>query len=368
MAEHTGAKLINALRAPGRVASWNARTWTDVISLARRELMLGHLAAALEAGHITPPKRVQENLADALRDTFHNARRNRQEAERLLALLAPLGCPVIVLKGTAYTMAGIAAGQGRLSGDIDLLVPRDRLDVVEARLLADGWLMQKTDPYDMAYYRHWMHELPPMQHAERGTNLDLHHTIMPLTARLRPDAAALVASAVPLGDTGLIQLCPADQVLHSAVHLFYDGDLTGGLRNLHDLHRLISDFGTTSEFWQNLAERTTLHGLCRPMFYALRYVQEFFGTLDGLDPPAQPYKNGGARENVFYANPPIWPVLALMDILVTTRLKSVDAGPHSYRVRTSTLLLYIRAHWLKMPPRMLAKHLWTKWRRGKSEG
>jgi len=24
---------------------------------------------------------------------------------------------------------------------------------------------------------------------------------------------------------------------------------------------------------------------------------------------------------------------------------------------------YVRSHWLRMPPAMLARHLWTKWRR-----
>jgi hypothetical protein len=27
------------------------------------------------------------------------------------------------------------------------------------------------------------------------------------------------------------------------------------------------------------------------------------------------------------------------------------------------LIFYIRSHWLRMPPLMLARHLWTKWRK-----
>ena len=26
-------------------------------------------------------------------------------------------------------------------------------------------------------------------------------------------------------------------------------------------------------------------------------------------------------------------------------------------------VFYVRSHWLRMPPAMLARHLWTKWRK-----
>ena len=30
------------------------------------------------------------------------------------------------------------------------------------------------------------------------------------------------------------------------------------------------------------------------------------------------------------------------------------------------LAFYIRSHWLRMPPLMLARHLWVKWRKGQA--
>ena len=73
------------------------------------------------------------------------------------------------------------------------------LDAVEAALLAAGWEWVKPDPYDDAYYRRWMHELPPLIHRERDRMIDVHHTILPLTARPTPDAAALIADSVAAG-------------------------------------------------------------------------------------------------------------------------------------------------------------------------
>src|SRR3546814_19808051 len=115
-------------------------------------------------------------------------------------------------KGTAFAAAGLSAGVGRSIGDLDILVPRDRIDAVEAALLGAGWEWVKPDPYDDVYYRRWMHELPPLIHRERDRMIDLHHTILPLTARITPDAAALIADSVVLGH-GLRLLAPADTLV-----------------------------------------------------------------------------------------------------------------------------------------------------------
>ena len=51
-------------------------------------------------------------------------------------------------------------------------------------MLDAGWERVKAaDGYDDAYYRRWMHELPPLIHRDRDRMIDVHHTILPLTAR-----------------------------------------------------------------------------------------------------------------------------------------------------------------------------------------
>src|SRR5690606_29818819 len=124
-------------------------------------------------------------------------------------------------------------GVGRFSSDIDILVDRAELQLAEATLMAAGWEPMKIAAYDQRYYRDWMHELPPLRHGERGTVIDVHHTILPLTSRLKPDAARLVAAARPVD--GVIHVLDApDMLLHSAVHLFQDGEIRGYLRDLLD--------------------------------------------------------------------------------------------------------------------------------------
>lgn len=354
--------LARLLRAPETDQGHTPATWSAILRCARHEGLAGALAHRLrETGRWNDvPDQVRAILRNAEIDVAHGHTRATWRARGIGRLLRDVGCPLILLKGTAYVAAGRQAANGRSAGDLDILVPRSWLGAVEARLADAGWRIVATDPYDIAYYRQWMHELPPMVHETRGGELDVHHTILPLTHRLRPDAAALVAAAQPLPDSDWRVLCPADMVLHSAVHLFCDGEFTKGLRNLWDLHQLLMEFGRDRRFWDDLVTRARLHGLERPAAYALRYTQRLFhtrveaGALAALQ-PALP--DGAAR--------------ALMDALVLTTLASAGPDTPGPAARAARFLLYVRSHWLKMPPALLARHLWTKWRkrrRGNAKG
>ena len=110
-----------------------------------------------------------------------------------------------------------------------------------------------------------MHELPPLVHPERGTVVDLHHTILPPTSRLKPDPAKLWSAAQPLGTGPLHVLAPPDMVLHSAAHLFHDGDLRLSLRDLVDIADLLGQFERSErDFWPRLVSRAAELNLGRP--------------------------------------------------------------------------------------------------------
>jgi hypothetical protein len=304
--------------------------WIGLVTTARAEQLLGTLAYRLDG--LPLPEDVALLLADARASAENGRRTALWEAEMARRALAPLACPVVLLKGTAFVAAGLAAGRGRSIGDLDILVPRASLEAVEAALIAAGWEWVKPDPYDDDYYRRWMHELPPLIHRERDRMIDVHHTILPLTARIRPDAAALLAGAQPLGN-GLSVLSPNDMLVHAAAHLFADGDLAGGLRNLWDVHCLIEEHGV-----EGLEARAAHHGLSHEVARALRLSHRLFGT---------PVPVGKAR----------W-----ADALYLRRLLARDDWGRPIRPLTR-LAFYIRSHWLRMPPAMLARHLWAKWRR-----
>lgn len=324
--------LVAALCDPASVASLDAAGWTALISAARAEQLVGTLAHRL-AG-LPMPGAAARILDDARVSAEQGRLAALWEAEMARRALAPLGIPVILLKGTAFVAAGLAAGQGRHIGDLDILVPRERLDAAEAALLAAGWEWVKPDPYDDAYYRRWMHELPPLIHRDRDKMIDVHHTILPLTAAPTPDAAALVAGAVEIGG-GLSMLGREDVVIHAAAHLFADGELAGGLRNLWDIHCLIDEFETPG-YLDALRERAKRHELLPAVDRALRLSAWLYGE--------------GAA-------------LTATDRLFVRRLMGRD-GWGRQRRKAIEFAFYLRGHLLRMPPAMLVRHLWTKWRKG----
>ena len=269
----------------------------------------------------------------------------RFEVNRVLRALDATSTPLILLKGAAYLFGNLPPSAGRQVGDLDLMVPRESIDAVERRLIECGWASATLSDYDVQYYRKWMHEIPPLQHPMRETPVDIHHTIAPLTARYRPDARALASDAVALEDPRLRVLAPEDMILHSAVHLFND-EVGKPLRDLFDLHDLLGHFGARPGFWQSLLARARLHGLARPLHYALRHTHRLLGTrlpeevMRGADPPGR--LTGIAMDYLF------------------ERHFCAAAGPRPADVAAARWALYVRSHWLRMPPLMLARHLAIK--------
>jgi hypothetical protein len=178
----------------------------------------------------------------------------------------------------------------------------------------------------------------------------VHHAILPVTARLKPNSARLLAASRPIaGEDRLRVLCPADMVLHSATHLFYNEDLSHGLRDIADLDSLLRHFGGEPGFWEELPRRAVELDLARPLYYGLRYASHFLGT----PVPAQ------ARRGADVGQPP-GIARRLMDALYDRALCPVSPSDAGALTPLSRRALYVRAHWLRMPPLLLAWHLSVK--------
>ena len=324
----SAALLVQVLRDPAQAGRLDTDGWNRLLAAARAERLIGTLAFRLD--DVAVPDAVRLVLTDAKRDTAREAQQALWEADRAAEALRGLNVRPVLLKGTAYVAADLRAGQGRFIGDLDILVPRDAMPVVERALIAAGWEWVKEDPYDDAYYRQWMHELPPMIHVERDRMIDVHHTVLPLTARQTPDAAAMIADAMPIAN-GLYVLSAEDRIVHSVAHMLADGDMQGGLRNLWDIDCLLPDADPAA-----LDVRATRHGLASHVRQAQRLAAVIYGD--------------GAR-------------LTLWDRLVRARLLARNGWGQETR-KLLVFAFYIRSHWLRMPPLMLLRHLWTKWRKG----
>ncbi len=326
--------LVDALRDPSSAVTLDADGWTALLAMARAEQLIGTLARRLSS--LPMPDAVAQILEEARVTAEYQRRSALWEADCARRALADYPGKVVLMKGTAYAAAGLKASEGRHIGDLDIMVARGDLPPVEAALLTAGWEWVKEDAYDDAYYRDHMHELPPLIHKTRDRMIDVHHTILPLTARPRPDAAAMLADSVAL-ENGLYVFSPTDMVIHSAAHLFADGELDGGLRNLWDIHCLLTEFGDES-FWSVLKSGAEHHQLWPAVHRAARLANRHYET----DIPSE------------------W--MGQNDNLYVQRLTARDNWGRGTR-KFIRLIFYIRSHWLRMPPLMLAKHLWVKWRK-----
>lgn len=338
--------LARVVRDPGILRSLDPVQFVAAMDAAEQARLLGWLQLRIEEGLV--PAVVPSWLADRLTTARALAneydRAVRWEINRLRRAFQSTGIQWVLLKGAAYLAAGLPAGRGRNVADIDVLVPHTSLGEAEAAVRDHGWQVPPLDPYDERYYREWMHELPPMVHRDRGSVLDLHHAILPRTARLRPSSERLLAGSVIVAP-GVRTLRPSHMILHAAAHLFHDGEITGAIRDLVDLDGLLRCFGTAERFWTDLLDAAPQLDLTRPTFYAVRYARRFFDTPipDSVMAEVNTWgPNRGVRQ--------------LMDRLVLRALPGA-AGPGS---SNAALALYVRAHWLRMPPLMLTRHLTRK--------
>ena len=167
--------------------------------------------------------------------------------------------------------------------DVDILVPRERLADVETALMMAGWVHADHDAYNQHYYRTWMHELPPMRHLHRGTVLDVHHALVPGTARARPSTQRLLQAAKALpGQAGVCVLAPVDMVLHSAAHLFHESDFTHGFRGVVDIDALLREFASVPGFWSDLLERAAAAGPNGREMFIARQPMGRLGTAEEI--------------------------------------------------------------------------------------
>lgn len=347
-------RVSAVLRQPDITRGWSGADWAGLLQQARSAGLLARVAAVLQQRQpqslLEAPAGLRGHAEAAERLAQAQCAEIQRELRYLDQALAGLEGPRVLLKGAAYAAAGLPAAQGRVFSDIDLMLPKSSLAQAEAMLTAHGWMSSHHSAYDQRYYRQWMHELPPMQQVQRGTTLDVHHTILPETARLRPAAALLFQAALPLaGHPGWSILAPHDMLLHSMTHLFMNDDMSHALRDLSDLGLLLEHFAEQPAFWDGLVPRAQALQLGRPLFYGLRYTQRWWG----MPVPA-------AVQQALQPLAPPAPLLALMDAIWMRALggshRKAPGPGHTAAVQA----LYVRGHWLRMPPLLLARHLLVK--------
>ena len=344
--------LIHCYRNIEQIPKLSLPEWDLLIRQGRCAGLLGRLHAMIEQAGLLDkiPEKPANHLLSSRVEADRVASAARWEVGQIAIALRNLQVPIVALKGAAYALTGSTVANGRSFNDIDILVPKPALADVETQLVTHGWLSSHLGAYDQHYYRKWMHEIPPMRHIRRKTNLDIHHAILPETVAKRPDSKQLLEDAIELEELpGVYTLSPIDMWLHSATHLFQEGEFHNGLRDLTDLDILTREMSGQKKFWQRLMERAQMLNLTRQLYYGLRYSHRILGTPVPSD--------------VFFATEafgPRQPLKGFMDSLFQRAFLPLHKSCDPISGSTVRWALYIRSHAIRMPPHLLLPHLTHK--------
>lgn len=343
--------LLSAVIAPESMADLPLATWDILLRQARQAGLLSRLAVLTEERGLTStlPISVKRHFSAAATAAARQRQAVVWEARKLDQALSREGIPALLLKGAAYVVADLPPAKGRLFADIDILVPKAALARAESTLMLHGWVSGHHSAYDQRYYRRWMHELPPMQHIRRKSQLDVHHNLLPETAKLRTHPDRVIAASTPI--PGYLSLClPSleDLVLHSATHLFHEGEWGHALRDLVDLDSLMRHGMKHPDWWNVLLQRSRELGLTEPLGLALRYSAKLLHT------PVP-------SELLVATAPPRWTGLGhLQDMLFLRGFASAHPGCHLPGNALAAFVLFVRSHALRMPLHLLLPHLFYK--------
>lgn len=345
--------LVQVLKDPHTIKNLDDAQFDILTCQARSSSLLGRLYYLFTVHNLLSdiPHYVLWHYQAAAQITDRLKKNALREVQELSKALNERGIKTTFLKGAAYQVSGIDCHHGRLMSDIDILVDKMHLDTVKGLLLKFGWITTPMDDYDQQYYRQWMHEIPPLRHIERNTTLDIHHNILPLTNKNSPIASKLNTRVVNHEWCAEINvLIPTDMIIHSAVHLFTESEFNHALRDLSDLHLLITEFSiNNSEFAIQLIERANELGLSRYLWLALTLVKQVFDTefeysvIEKLKykPPTKLHKN-------------------ILLFSYTQVFLPDHRSCKTWKVGIATEILFWRSHLIKMPLRILVPHLIKK--------
>jgi len=294
--------------------------------------------------------RIWHHFSSALLVSKRQVENTSMELNKIEVFFEQKKLHAIILKGAAYSATNLSASIGRTFNDIDILVEKSEIDVIESELWFLGFMPIKEDDYDKLYYRQWMHEIPPLQHIKRKTVLDVHHNILPLTSATSVNVKKLTeSSTIIAGYQRLSVLSPQALILHSATHLFHEGEFDKGIRDLIDLELLFQQYFQEKHTFKDLISLAKTTGLVKELFYATRYVKIVL-TLELT-------QDEWTQMNQFS---PKKSKLAFLDFCFLSIFTPNHSSCMTWKKSLATFLLYWRGHLLRMPLKLLIPHLIKK--------
>jgi hypothetical protein len=270
-------ELIRFYSSPQQYVK-NTTNFTEFVAQARDQAMLGSIYYHLHtvAPDVKFPSDVERHLISGkvYADKHHVG--CFQELKELMGDLQTSSLYIVFVKGVAYKLRGLKFAQGRTFSDIDLLVPQSQFNDAVNALKNIGFVETTLNDYDRNYYLKWSHQYPPLFHYLRGTGVDLHHGIIPITSKTRISTDDYIQTSVQIA--GMPFYLPSDAYLfiHAVVHLFLQEEhhkIAKDLCELNELGRELSfNPGWSDDLWC-AAEKS---GTTEVVYIALTVLQHLF--------------------------------------------------------------------------------------------
>jgi len=218
--------------------------WEAVVSLANNHLLTPAMWVVLNK------KNLSDELPDELRDCLRelhqlSKERNAQLQTQLLEAVRQLNridITPVLLKGAMHLVTDLYGDSGaRIMTDIDLLVPREKIDECLTALHGLGYEAEQDIHSD--YHEDHHHCAPLFRPGDYGS-LEIHRGLTDSpTVDILPTETGL-AEAQPLEFQGLCMkvLSPTHRLLHNILHSqLVDHNYADGIIPLRSLHEVITE-------------------------------------------------------------------------------------------------------------------------------
>ena len=208
---------------PDEPIAVDADAWADVRAAVVTGRITGHLVAAAVDGVVTLHEAAWEEALDSHRDAMGIALHLERLLVGVVRTCRDAGVDPIVLKGPAVAALDYPRPELRDFGDIDLLVPSDRMSVLADRFVADGCTRgqpELRDGIDDRFGKGITLRTP------EGWEIDWHRTLAPGPIGLVLERQGLLGhtTTFELAGETLTAYDRTHRFLHACVHVVLGND------------------------------------------------------------------------------------------------------------------------------------------------
>ena len=249
--------------------------WNYVLETARLNMVAPLLYYNLRKIH--QHHNIPLNTMDQLKKAYlSNTAKNMylcNELCRLIGEFAAKHIDVIVLKGAALANLIYPDFGLRMYGDIDILIKKDDLPVVE-KLMPELAYVYTGDSIKQKYHKEKHYHLTPYIHLDRNIHLEIHFNI---TNRfpLNIESWWERSRSVKIMDCSVRVLSPNDLFQHLCIHTSKHGFRNIDLRDLCDISESIKYHGEDID-WTLFQKEIDGYPIRKEVYSFLYYVKRIF--------------------------------------------------------------------------------------------